>query len=895
MDDSHENIITQKEISDEPNKNENNILINSNKNNIINNENEKTEEDIIMITNSCLDEQSFFQQNNKKTELTKLSEGIISNLFQKNNQEINSSNIKSKYDDFIIYQKFSPTKSELKKNKNIIKDLIKRNNYNKKYEENDNKNNDNNSENENNKENKKNFKKNYCTVLSFLEREKRFEIKKNANKERKLKQEDDELLNNIQEKPNINKNSSIIANKNNKNMKVYNRLYKNPTFNLYNQNLKSKNKEYINIKTNNNNNIKKVKKNINKSQDLTGKKKDTFKNKNDIRSFSSNDVFKKEDKDKDKNFKTDNFLSKNNSRKSIKKFNISKEKNNNNKISKSNNKIKNRIIKDDEQDKLFNIYNSQTATDKMKIIQIKNLNITIDDLLSKENIDTNKKGINFFLFCILLFKLGFVDILHYKININEVTEEYIKELLIQPYLIKSLITKEFILNELEIIKSAFNSIINNFKIIQESNINNMDELLLNNIITFEDFKLFIFILSDLFTGFEKDKKKNSERVSINVIKTKTLNHNISTYSSKTNKSVNINNNKKNNLISKIVSNKQLDLFTSKDIINYKNYFKYMIDIKNNHINFINNLKKETKKENIEKSFIGPYTFSPKINDNNDIILSSIKPNMNFEERNEIISKKKNKHKLDIQNEIDKEYLQDHTFIPKLNGQEAINYLKNFKKKIEKEKKNEKKNNINAIKNNNEEDNKNMEINDLLSFSFNPILNKPPKQKMFSQSPLANDKLFNLKIQEMRKTNFSKKLNNYEKNNREILSNDVKKNVQLLNYFLNNKEEGRMILGLEKHSNKDTFDIFIKQKKQIDEKQYKCNVPDLLNSKRKNPLFVVEIKIKNENNVIEVFPNDNYEKVCLNFCNEHKLGVESYNQILESIRNKINEINKYTVK
>ena len=64
MDDSHENIITQKEISDEPqknNKNDNNLLIANKINNINNeNENENTEEDIIMITNSCLDEQSFF-------------------------------------------------------------------------------------------------------------------------------------------------------------------------------------------------------------------------------------------------------------------------------------------------------------------------------------------------------------------------------------------------------------------------------------------------------------------------------------------------------------------------------------------------------------------------------------------------------------------------------------------------------------------------------------------------------------------------------------------------------------------------------------------------------------------------------------------------------------------
>ena len=219
----------------------------------------------------------------------------------------------------------------------------------------------------------------------------------------------------------------------------------------------------------------------------------------------------------------------------------------------------------------------------------------------------------------------------------------------------------------------------------------------------------------------------------------------------------------------------------------------------------------------------------------------------------------------------------------------------MKEKTEKEKinKNKNKNNINVIKQN-EENNKTIEINDLLTLSFKPNLNKPLKQEMFTQSPLANDKLLNEKIIKMRKTNFSNKLNNYEKNNREILRSDVKKDKHLLNYFLNNMNEGRMILGFEKQSNKDTFDIFIKQKKQIDEEQNKNNIADILNSKKKYPLFVMEIKIKNENNILEVFPNDNYEKLCLNFCKKNKLGEESYNQILELIKNKINEINGYSV-
>ena len=80
--------ITKEEIDDkiidpeEDNQNENVLLISDNNFNL-NSENERTEENIIMITNSCLDEQSFFKQNNdnlikKETKLTKLSNKIVS-------------------------------------------------------------------------------------------------------------------------------------------------------------------------------------------------------------------------------------------------------------------------------------------------------------------------------------------------------------------------------------------------------------------------------------------------------------------------------------------------------------------------------------------------------------------------------------------------------------------------------------------------------------------------------------------------------------------------------------------------------------------------------------------------------------------------------------------------
>ena len=49
--------------------------------------------------------------------------------------------------------------------------------------------------------------------------------------------------------------------------------------------------------------------------------------------------------------------------------------------------------------------------------------------------------------------------------------------------------------------------------------------------------------------------------------------------------------------------------------------------------------------------------------------------MNFEERNIIISQKKDKNKMKIKNNINKEILKEVTFVPKLNRKESTKYLK----------------------------------------------------------------------------------------------------------------------------------------------------------------------------------------------------------------------------
>jgi hypothetical protein len=142
--------------------------------------------------------QDNIHNNNKhasnKSELTKISNDIISDIFGINNhnhKSINNNYNNLNYDDLVFLQNSSPTSSEIMKNKKIVQDFILRNNYVKKREEK-------NEENENNNTmktnltnnaniNNNNMKRNdsAITFQNFLNRKKRFENKRFEFKEKK--------------------------------------------------------------------------------------------------------------------------------------------------------------------------------------------------------------------------------------------------------------------------------------------------------------------------------------------------------------------------------------------------------------------------------------------------------------------------------------------------------------------------------------------------------------------------------------------------------------------------------------------------------------------------------------------------------------------------------------
>ena len=171
------------------------------------------------------------------------------------------------------------------------------------------------------------------------------------------------------------------------------------------------------------------------------------------------------------------------------------------------------------------------------------------------------------------------------------------------------------------------------------------------------------------------------------------------------------------------------------------------------------------------------------------------------------------------------------------------------------------------------------------FQFAPNINKNFNREMFVKSPLDQDELLNKRIKDLREANFDRIINNYEKNMRGVLSSDIKRDKNLLKEIIS-AEKGGMKMDMEKKTNKDTFDNF-----------QNFNIYDLygLNNyfyenELNEPLFSVEVKIKQNIKTIEVYKDDAPEKLAYDFCVENMLGKGSYEKIVNIIREKLDEIN-----
>lgn len=658
----------------------------------------------------------------------------------------------------------------------------------------------------------------------FLMREKMFEYKLYSNKEKMMKSINDEIFSKMQTKPNIDEKSRKIMNDKNKRQKRIKQNNSTSRINNKRQLMKLENcNSDKNFKTNNNN-IKTI---VNNGNRNNIKRKYTFEKLKAKKNLTINNI-DKEANDIKRTNSENNIKIKRNQKMELYTSKINKFI----KKSKSSKLIyMDRIKTKSDYDTIIK-YNAFSASVKMKKIEILKINEQINNLCDKE--------INFYSFCQLLFDFGFVNIKHqekYILKYDEIdnNDEIIDNLLIRAYFDENLIAKEFIFNEINIIKNAFKSINENF-IIQKYETDNLEnnkniEAILSDInfsISIHQFKLFVYIITNLFDGIDAENiiKINDREKSIKDIQKHLEDKN----NVNVKKSEEIKNEKLYifELIRKIVLVKNLDKFTTDYINNYKIHFNYMI---NNYEKF------------------------------------------------KILSEVQNKEKTNKQKEVFRNHT-EYSFKPRVNKSKSINY---FKDKLDNTKKN-KENNF--YKN---QSLKNYELSKEKKLTFKPKIESPNLKKIFEKSLKNNTSvrnkakkfdniLHNLKV----KVNTIKEINKENTKVNNITNNPKKDNNEFLVTF--NPEK----LIKEKSEN---IKIKSKPKTKINNK----NQNEKINSnrtKKNNIKSVIMLNIKNakKNSLLVIDPNDDYKEVINKFCIENEFQSEQYMKILQAVRYKINQNN-----
>ena len=637
-------------------------------------------------------------------------------------------------------------------------------------------------------------------------------------------------------------------------------------------------------------------------------------------------------------------------------------------------------------------------TNVLKKILINKINNQISEIIrGREKMYFNDNKNLFFLgFCDIMFELGFLHIKETEISDITQIDKHINDLYTQPYTNRALLSESFLYNEQHLLICAWKTILNNFELIKE-----FDDLPQEKEeITLDDCKLFIFIITGLFIGFNNNKinydnsSNNTERKIMTKNKSvnnfnlpskirkekdsmeKNLSRDKMSQSYTKNKSRGIfgkqnkyhfrnksgnnkdnnkytNNNSDENILKAILDNRKKSNYNYKSILKIKNYFNYFAELRKLFNLYQKDLKNYTKKVTAEKDL----TFYPKTNKNNTKLINKFAPSLNFFERSALIKNRNDQKKIIIQRERSQKMMKECTFepgkqnhkinkLPLKNIKEISNrlYLNNSYRKQRSEiasKKNsshrmtedltnsENDNsrkkiyskelirsnnkvkkfnytNYNSSKNKNKNngdmfnlkastssafskvhtDNTNYTSKSKEIFNFSPNINKNFNRAMFSQSPLYNDDLVNKRIKNLRESNFKRILNNYEKNNREIISNEVKNNKKLLKELIL-AENKQMRMDNEKRTNKDTFENFINY-----DILYDNNLYDNQISANNEPLFTVEIKIKDSIKTIEVYQGDVPEKLAYDFCVDNFLGKASFEKIVTIIKAKLEEINNW---
>ena len=162
------------------------------------------------------------------------------------------------------------------------------------------------------------------------------------------------------------------------------------------------------------------------------------------------------------------------------------------------------------------------------------------------------------------------------------------------------------------------------------------------------------------------------------------------------------------------------------------------------------------------------------------------------------------------------------------------------------------------------------LNDKFKYTFRPTLTKYNK-RMFNYNPIKDDRLVNEKLEQYEKARIDKKVSNYLLKQGTHSISQLKTFDEVVNDIVRTEVPTRMKFDNEYGGYKNTFDKYKKKPQKKDKREIK---------------FIFEIKVEDAIKKLKIYKGDDIEKVVDKFCIENNLEMESKEQILSAIRDKL---------
>lgn len=520
----------------------------------------------------------------------------------------------------------------------------------------------------------------------------------------------------------------------------------------------------------------------------------------------------------------------------------------------------------------------KTISFKNQLTQIKSTQNSIDMTSNNNNnkdkeIDNDKSAISFDQYSLLLFYIGMLQYNHSefcsyitknKPKTNEIGVDYNNiqwsEIKLDDVVIKHIPSAEKIAKSQMMLE--YKKIKESWSLLAETNNNNRkskeDNTNGNVYINIKMIKLFILSVIGIYPGEskiqnEKHSKPSSCSTSILTPNKKKLNKSILDYI--------------NNIITK--TNPEIILDKKKVHIIYSSYESF----RQNRTLFEAYFRNEkNKKKLFNYSSNREMTFKPIINvssANNSHKIKASASQLKIEHSYEIMRKKKAKEIEMMQKEKELNEIKACTFKPNNHNIDKVKTIEISHRLYSnpKQKKNSNTTTTNKSKSN---------ITKEEECTFSPKLNPPLSNRLFNKQSIKANPHVNSKVDQYQKARIEKKLIDFISKQGGMGLSKLKTSEDFLEFDREEENVKQFEFGIEKKSNKFTFEAF----------SNRDNANKRYNTRMNLPLFTIEVKIKNKIELLDYYKDDVSSVITKRFCKKHNLGESSKEKIISVIEEKL---------